>query len=178
MAQIETEEYPITPEQAPPCCDTEPHDTYSLTYAYFLLCSKRAERDQKEVATRGSEVSQRQDQIRRINSLICELNALIDDKGGIDLRQHPELQEQLRRASECGIRLDPTKTLYNSDKRTALLSSLHLMVDQWDKDNRSQTQEMEIYLREFERILSLLKDTLRNEHHVNRTIISGIRGGG
>ena len=112
-------------------------------------------REEKEKVDRlAAETHQRQDKLRLINDLICAINNLTDNNNALDLSKNPALQEQLRVAKELGANINADKLTFNPIERDRLIQNLQLKTDEWDKDNRTQTQKMEI----------LVKD-LRPDHH-------------
>jgi hypothetical protein len=126
----------------------------------------------------GAEINQRQDKMRLINDIISEINSLTDEKNGLDISQNVKLLEKLLVAKELGVHMKDGQFKFNAIERDRLIENLHLSADSWDKENRHQTQKMEIHVKELDRLMMLLKDVDRKEDQALRPMVSGIRAGG
>ncbi len=125
----------------------------------------------------AAEINQRQDKMRLINDIIAEINNLTDEKNGLDISQNAELLEKLQLARELGVKIKDGQLKFNPIERDRLLENLHLSGDSWDKENRNQTQKMEIHVKEMDRIMMMLKDIDKKEDQAKRPMLAGIRGG-
>lgn len=142
--------------------------------AFYAL---RAAEMKGEIDKLAAETSQRQDKMRLINDIIAEINSLTDEKHCLDISKHPGLQEKLRVAKELGVTLNVEKMKFDSVERDRLIQNLHLKGDNWDKENKHQTQKMEIYIKELDRVMLLLKDAQKNEDRSKRGATAGVKGG-
>lgn len=149
----------------------------SLTMEVMLFYAQRAAEAKAEIDQLGAETSQRQDKMRLINDIIAEINMLTDEKYNLDISKNVELQEKLRVAQELGVHLTADKLKFNSEERSRLIENLHLQADSWDKENKNQTQKMEIFIKELDRLMMLLKETQKCEERSKRGAITGIKGG-
>ena len=149
----------------------------AITPEFMAFYAKRASDTKTKIDKLGSEISQRQDKMRLINDLIAEINNLTDAKQNLDISKHPEIQEKLRVAKELGVKLNLGKTKFDSMERDRLIENLHLQGDSWDKENKNQTQKMDILVKELDRIMMLLKEVQKNENQAKRGATAGIKGG-
>lgn len=124
----------------------------------------------------AAEINQRQDRMRLINDLISEINNLTDETNALDISKNDELMQKLKIAKELGVKIKDGQVKFNPIERDRLIENLHLAADSWDKENRFQTQKMEIYVKELDRILLILKDVDKKEDQAKRPMIAGIRG--
>jgi hypothetical protein len=138
----------------------------------------RALETKNKIDQLGAEINQRQDKMRLINDIISEINSLTDDNNCLDISQNAALLEKLQIAQDLGVHLKEGKLKFNAIERDRLIENLHLSGDSWDKENRHQTQKMEIHVKELDRLMMLLKDADRKEDQAMRPALSGIRGGG
>ena len=74
-------------------------------------------------------------------------------------------------------KLDVPELKFDNLSRDRLVQNLHLTADNWDKENKSQTQKMEIYIKELDRVMLLLKEAQKNENQAKRGATAGIKGG-
>lgn len=126
----------------------------------------------------GAEVSMRHDQMRLINEIIAEINDLTDEKNSfqISTEKTPELIKKLQVAKELGVKVKDGQFKFNAIERDRLLENLHISLENWDKQNRFQTQKMEIHVKELDRLMLLLKDVERKEDQAKRSMLAGIKG--
>lgn len=125
----------------------------------------------------GAEIQQRQDKMKLINEVIAHINHLTDDSNNsLNIAEQAELLEKLAIARELGIKIKEG-TKFSGSERDRLIENLHLAADNWDKENKSLTQKMEIHIKHLDRILMLIKDTDRKHDQVARSSIAGIKGG-
>lgn len=149
----------------------------SLTTEMRKFYASHAESLKTNIDTLGAEVHQRQDKMRLINEIISEINNLTDEKNGLDISKSAELLEKLQIARELGVKIKEGQLTFNAIERDRLVENLHLASDNWDKENRHQTQKMEIVIKELDRLMMILKDVQRKEDQTTQQILRGIRGG-
>lgn len=149
----------------------------SITAEIMKFYAFRADEMKNKVDLLAAEINQRTDKMRLINDIIAEINNLTDDKHGLDISKNPDLLEKLLIAKELGVKVKDGKTKLNPLERDRLIENLHLAADSWDKENRHQTQKLEIHVKTLDRILMLLKDTEKKEDQPKRRSIAGISGG-
>ncbi len=141
--------------------------------AFYAL---RAGEMKQQIDKLAAETSLRQDRMRLINEIIAEINTLTDKNQSLDITKHLELQEKLRMAQQLGVKINITEFKFDAGSRDRLVQNLHLAADNWDKENKSQTQKMEIYIKELDRVMLLLKEAQKNENQAKRGATSGIKG--
>ncbi|WP_068466575.1 hypothetical protein [Candidatus Protochlamydia phocaeensis] len=134
----------------------------------------------------AAEVTQRQEKMKFLHEIVQELNSSIDGSDKLDIGKNEQLKEKLRIAKEMGVNipLDSkssdtnviVKTSFSSTERDRLLENLHLTADTWDKENKQQTQKMQIYIQESDRYLMLANQVLKYEDKPKRSALSGIKG--
>lgn len=126
----------------------------------------------------GAEIQQRQDKMRLINDIIAEINNLTDEKNSLtlDIAQNAELLEKLQVAKNLGVNIKEGQLKFDALARDRLIENLHLSGDNWDKENRNQTQKMEILVKELDRLIMLIKDIDKKEEQSKRPILAGIKG--
>ncbi len=124
----------------------------------------------------AAEVSQRQDKLHFLNDLITEINSLTGEDNGLDITDNEELQKKMAAARELGVKI-PDQMKFNPKQRDRLVENLHLSADHWDKDNKKQTQKMEILIKDLDRTLMLLKEVQKAEKQPKQAMTSGMKGG-
>lgn len=153
----------------------------AVTTDVMKYYAHRATETKEKIDQLGAEVSQRQDKMSLIIDIISdineEINKLKDDKSTLDISQIPSLLENLRRVRELGVKITEGKVKFSSTERERLLENLNLAGEKWDKENKNQTQKMEIYIKDLDRILMLLKDVQKCENTAIRGASTGIKGG-
>ena len=150
----------------------------SITLEMRKFYAFQASEMKNQIDRFAAEISQRQDKMRLINDIIAEVNNLTDEKNSLDIGQHADLLEKLQVARELGVKIKEDQTKFNGIERDRLIENLHLAADSWDKENRHQTQKMEILVKELDRLMIILKDVDRKEDQAKRPMLAGIRGGG
>lgn len=149
----------------------------SLTVEMMRFYAKQAANRKNKIDVIAAEIQQRQDKMRLINDIIASINHITDEKNSIDISKDPDLMEKLQVARDLGIKIKAEQTQFDSIGRTRLIDNLHLSADSWDKENRHQTQKMEIHIKDLDRILILLKDVEKKEDQAKRPMIAGMKGG-
>jgi len=150
----------------------------SLTDEMRKFYAFHAEQMKGKIDAHAAEVHQRQDKMRLINDIIAEINNLTNESNGLDISQNTDLLEKLQIAKDLGVKIKENQTSFNAVERDRLIENLHLAGDSWDKENRHQTQKMEIVVKELDRLMMILKDVDRKEEQAKRPMLAGIRGGG
>lgn len=120
----------------------------------------------------AAEVTHRQDKMRYVNDILAEINNLTDDKNCLNITDHPDLIEKLnilRNDYEVKI---PENLKFTSNQRDRLVENLHLTADGWDKENKNQTQKMEIFTKVLDRYMMMLKEIQRDEKTTKQHIIN------
>lgn len=143
-------------------------------HAFYIA---RATTMKEKIDHLGAETSQRQQRMSLLNGLIAEINNLTDKNNHVDISENFQVQEQLRVARELGVKIIENKVKFDAVERDRLIENLHLALDGWDKENRNQTQQMEIYIKELDRVMMFLKEVQKGEHQARRSAIAGIKGG-
>lgn len=149
----------------------------SVTQEMVRFYALQAVHMKSKIDLLAAEIHQRQDKMRLINDIIAEINNLTDEKNGLDISQNADLLEKLQVAKDLGVKIKDDQVKFNAIERDRLVENLHLAGDNWDKENRHQTQKMEIIVKELDRIMMILKDVDRKEDQAKRPMLAGIRGG-
>lgn len=157
--------------------DNHKHATTAITQEMRRFYALRADHMKSNVDLLAAEVHQRQDKMRLINDIIAEINNLTDEKNGLDISQNADLLEKLQVAKELGVKIKEGQTKFSAIERDRFIENLHLAADGWDKENRHQTQKIEIVIKELDRLMMILKDVDRKEDQAKRPMLAGIRGG-
>ena len=153
------------------------HEDSAVTPEVMAFYAERATEMKNKIDQLGAETSLRQDRMRLINDVIAEINSLTDEKQCLDISQQIELQEKIRVVQQLGVKITEGKTKFSAIERDRLVENLHLQGDSWDKENKNQTQKMEIYIKELDRVMMLLKEVQKNENQAKRGATAGIKGG-
>ncbi len=149
----------------------------AITPQVMLFYAQRGADMKSKIDQLGAEISQRQDKMRLLNELIAAINNLTDDKNGLDLSKNLDIVEKLRVLKELGVTIPEGKLKFSSTERDRLVENLHLHGDSWDKENKTQTQKMEICIKELDRVMMLLKECQKCENQGKRGATAGIKGG-
>lgn len=152
-------------------------DHTAITPEVFKFYAQRANEAKDKIDRLGAEIHQRQDKMRLINDLICDINNLTDDKNELDISQNLELQEKLRVAKELGANINADKLKFTPIERDRLIQNLNLKAEEWDKSNRTETQKMEIHVKELDRIMMMIKEVQKGEDRPKRSATAGMKGG-
>lgn len=116
----------------------------------------------KELDQLAAELTQRHDKVQLLNEIISEINLLTDEQtNGLDIGQNADLLEKLNVARELGVRVKEGQTRFTRAERDRLIENLHLQAEIWERDNRKQSQQTEILVKTFDRILLLCTDTIK-----------------
>lgn len=155
-------------------------DRSPITPAVYKFYANQATEIKKKIDQLAAETQQRQDKVNELNKLICAINKFTDEKNELDLNKlNPgdkrELQEKLRMAKELGADINVDRLKFNSNDRDRLIRNLDIKADEWNKDNRTQTQKLDICAKELDRILLMLKDINKGEDRSKRGATSGIK---
>lgn len=148
----------------------------SCAQAIMRLYVQKAAEIKTHADTLGAEIQEKQDHMRLINEIIAEINNMTDEKNCLDIGQNAELLEKLQRAAKLGVKVNEGQVTFNALERDRLIENLHLCGDNWDKENRSHTQKLEIYIKELDRLVMLMKDVDRKEEQSKRAAIQATRG--
>lgn len=148
----------------------------SLAHVIMKLYVKHASELKSNADQLGAEIQQRQDHMRLINEIISEINNKTDEKNCIDIGQNAELLKKLSKATDLGVRIKEGQVKFNALERDRLIENLHLCADSWDKENRHQTQKLEIYIKELDRLMMMMKDVDKKEDQPKRAAIQAIKG--
>jgi hypothetical protein len=116
--------------------------------------------------------------MRFINEIICEINALTDDKSGLSIAGKDDLIKKLGLATqELGVKIPEGKLEFTPLEFTRLMQNLNLSADGWDKENKTYMQKIEIQNKIIDRLMMILKGIEKAEHQAISTAGRAIRGG-
>lgn len=148
----------------------------ALTTEMIKLYAHKASEIKGKIDVIGAEVSQRHEKMRAVNDLIIAINNVTDDENGIDITDNEEVLEKMRIVKELGVKIPERQLQFNSLQRDRLIENLHLTADSWDKENKTQTQKMEICMREVDRYMMILKEISKDEKQIKQGMTKGISG--
>jgi hypothetical protein len=120
------------------------------------------------------EISQRQDRVKLIHEILQSINKL-SDENGLDISKQPELTAKLKVAKELGIDLDEGKKKFTTQERDFLKESLHMAAEDFNNENRVQTQKMQVLIQESDRWLMLANSMIKTDERVKKRIIEKMR---
>lgn len=150
----------------------------ALTPQAFAKWMESYDKIKSAIDEKAAEVSVKQDQIRFVNSIICELNSLVDDKEGLDLTTQEGLLEKMERAvKDLGITLPLNKKQFSPLEFTRLIQNLNLAIDGWDKENKTNMQKIETQSKILDRMMMILKSIEKAESQAITAGARGIKGG-
>lgn len=152
-------------------------DRTAITPEVFKFYAYHATKTKENVDQLAAEIHERQDKMRKINDLICEINNLTDQNNALDLSNNLELQEKLQEAKELGANINVNQLKFSPVERDRLIQNLHLKADEWDKTNRTQIQKMEIHVKELDRIMMMIKEVQKGENRPRQAASQAIKGG-
>lgn len=150
----------------------------ALTPQAFAKWMESYDKIKSTIDEKAAEVSLKQDKIRFVNDIICELNSLVDDKEGLNLTTEKTLLEKMEKAvTDLGIKLPLNKTQFSPLEFTRLIQNLNLAIDGWDKENKTEMQKIETQTKMLDRMMMILKSIEKSESQAITTGARGIRGG-
>jgi hypothetical protein len=151
----------------------KPTLTSEIRKLYLLQIGKT----KSDVDSVSAKIQQRQEHMKLINEILDEINLITDEKNSIDINKTPTLIEKLEATKKLGVKLEETQKVYNGIQKDRLVDNLTRMRDTWGNENRQHTQQMEIYIKDMDRIMMIMKDVDRKEEQAKRASIKGISGG-
>ncbi len=152
-------------------------DHTAVTSHIKMFYLQQAAEGKHKIDLLAADIKQRQDKMHLINDIIMEINSLTDEKNGLDISQKPDLLKKIQEAQKLGVTLiKDGQVKFNGTDRNRLVENLHTKRDMLDKDNRYQTQQMEIHVKALDRLMVLLKDVDRKEEQAKRSMLSGLKG--
>lgn len=154
---------------------TPPHID-AITPGAQKFYAQRATEVKNKIDLIGATTKQNTDKIRLVNDLISEINNATSENNTLDISQLPHIQEKINVLRQLGVSLIEGKTKFNAIERDRLVENLNRAGDNWDKDNRNASQQMEIHIKELDRVMMLLKELFKNEKSATKAMIAGIKG--
>jgi len=148
----------------------EPSPNTTLALYGLLIFTKQAGKLKDDVAEKGAEISQRQEKIKFIHQILQAINKLSTEEG-LDIREHPDIQEKLKVAKELGIDFDENKLQFTPIDRDFLKESLLLTEDELSNDNKMETQKMQKLIQAADHWLTLANLLLKNTERNNKSSI-------
>lgn len=120
------------------------------------------------------DISQRQDRIKFLHEVLQAINKL-SDENGLDIGKHSEMISRLKIAKEFGIDLDPGQTKYTAQERDFLKESLHMAAEDYNNENKLQTQKMQMLIQESDRWLMLANTMVKTDERIKKRILDKLR---
>lgn len=162
-----------SPEAIPWYLRTDGEAISPLLLKYWIATHEKMKKD---LDLMSAEVVQRQEKMKFINEIIAELNCLIDDKNGIDLKTHSGLKEKLTIAAEkLGVKIDLKKDTYNPLEFSRLIQNLTLHADGLDKDNKMTLQKIDVQNRLSDRLMMMMNTIQKSENQAISRVVQGIK---
>ncbi len=150
------------------------HIEPGITHHIMKYYGQRTVETKSKIDQHAAEISQRQDKMRLLNELMAEINNLTTDQNELDIRNHPDIQEKIDVLRKLGIKIPENKWQFNAVELIRLNENLQLGADNWDKENKSQTQKLERVAQHLGQLMILMKDALRCTRTTWKTIERGI----
>ncbi len=116
------------------------------------------------------DISQRQDKVKLVHEILQAINKLSDEKG-MDIGKQTELIAKLKVAKELGIDIDPTQTKFTTQERDFLKESLHMAAEDFNNENKLQTQKMQVHIQESDRWLMVANTMVKTEDRIKKRVI-------
>jgi len=151
-----------------------PQKNGSMVAYGLLIFSQQAGKLKNDVSEKGAEISQRQDKIKLIHDVLQSINKLSNEKG-LDLSDHPEVQEKLKVAKELGVDFDETRLKFEPEDRDFLKESLQLTEAEFINENKLQTQKMQMLIQEADRWLTLANTLMKNIERTTKSLIDKMK---
>lgn len=149
---------------------TEETSNYALgTYGLEMYAYQSAVLKEK-VDGIAVEISQRQDKIKLLHQILQAINKL-SDENGLDISKHPEVVTKLKIAKELGIDLDETQLKFTLQERDFLKESLHMSAEDFNNENKLQTQKMQVHIQEADRWLMLANTLVKTDERINKRMV-------
>ena len=145
-----------------------------VTENSLLIFTKQSGRLKEEVAQKGAEISQRQEKIKFIHSILQAINKLADENG-LDISNDAELQEKLKVAKEIGVDFDDTALKFSAVERDFLKESLLSTEDELANENKMEMQQMQKLIQTADHWLTMANLLLKNMEKSVKSLIDKIR---
>lgn len=148
----------------------------TITPQMMAFYAKQYDKSKVQVDQNAAEMQLLQDKIRLLSDLITDVNNLTDKTThGLDLTNHPEVQEKIRVAKELGVKIKDDLLNLDADDRHLLLDHLNLKADEWNFDINTKTQTLNALQKHLERILILMNEVRKGQDRQVKAATSGIK---
>ena len=161
-------------ETSPSPSVTDSPKAKGVTENSLLIFTKQSGRLKEEVAQKGAEISQRQEKIKFIHSILQAINKLADENG-LDISNDAELQEKLKVAKEIGVDFDDTALKFSVVERDFLKESLLLTEEELANENKGEMQQMQKLIQTADHWLTMANLLLKNREKSVKSLIDKIR---
>lgn len=122
----------------------------------------------------AAEIAQRQERIKLLHEILQAINKL-SDEAGLDLSAHPEVLKKLKIAKDLGIDVADDQLKYTTQERDFLKESLQMGAEDFNNDNKLQTQKMHMQIQEADRWLMLANTMVKTDERIKRRIAEKLR---
>lgn len=129
----------------------------------------------KKLENHAVEVKDRQNKIKFVHGIMQEMNNYIDEKGALDLADHPDLQQKLQAAKDMGISIAADQVTFTSFQTTRLIENLNSTLEDWNTDNRTQLINIEHIFKESEQSVLLVKYLLTIYRDAIKAMCAGMK---
>lgn len=129
----------------------------------------------EKVDDMAAEISQRQDRIKLLHEIIQAFNRLTNEKDGIDLTNEPELQKKLEIARQLGVEIPADLQKFTNRESAYIIENLHLSADDFDRENKTQSQKMQVLIQESDRLLMLVNFLLKSDDRTKRGVAENLK---
>ncbi|MFI5342982.1 MAG: hypothetical protein ACHQUC_02050 [Chlamydiales bacterium] len=137
------------------------HALEAYTYNSVLIKEK--------VDNMAAEIEQRQGKIKLLHEILQAINKL-SNENGLDISEQIELQEKLKIAKELGVDIPEDQRTFNTQQRDFLKESLCMAADDFNNENKLQTQKMHVHSQESDRWLTIANTFIKGEERIKKHI--------
>jgi hypothetical protein len=141
--------------------------------AFFLHMSRvrylREQLDQHAVILR-----ERQNRIKFVHEIMQEINNKMDEKGTLDISNHPDLQTRLKIAKDMGVNILADQTKFTTHQCNRLMDNLNYTVGDWEMENTTDLKKIQNFYTESEQSIMIAKYTASSIDKPLRSMIANI----
>ena len=119
------------------------HSKLSIDALLMLLHSERLKTLREQTSKEFKELSERQGLVRKLHEVMKGLNKATSEKGDLNIKDNPELQDHLKTAKELGVDIKEEKTKYSKDERDRLIENLRMTIEDHNVQNDMQLQTVQ-----------------------------------
>ena len=121
--------------QAPSNAST---DDMSLEALLLLIHADRLKTLRDQAAQEFEELNDRQEKVKKLHDALEGINNATGDKGNLEVKNNPDLQELLSQAKDVGVDIDLDKKKYSKEERDRLVDNLKMKTEDLNVKNNMQ----------------------------------------